>query len=86
MPEELAAQINVSSSYFQHLYKDFFGIPFKTDLIDMRINHARDLILNTTLTFEQIALMSGYSNETHFYRQFKTKTGMTPKEYRITMK
>ena len=85
-PEELASMIGVSSSYFQHLYKNFFGIPFKKDLINMRIDYARVLILETNDTFEQITLMSGYSNETHFFRQFKKKTGMTPKEYRITMK
>ena len=39
----------------------------------------------TPLTFEQIAYTSGYTNEIHFYRQFKKKTGMTPGEYRISM-
>ena len=85
-PEELAGKLNVSPSYFQHLYKEFFDIPFKKDLIKMRLDYARDLILNTTLTFEQVAYMSGYSSEIHFYRQFKAKTGMTPKEYQLSMK
>ncbi len=85
-PEELSRKLNVSPSYFQFLYKDFFGIPFKTDLINMRLDHARDLILGTTLPMEQIALESGYNNEIHFYRQFKSKTGMTPNEYRMTMR
>ena len=85
-PEELAEKLNVSPSYFQHLYKEFFDIPFKKDLIEMRLNYARDLILNTTLTFEQVAYMSGYTNEIHFYRQFKAKIGMTPKEYQQAMK
>ena len=84
-PQELAAKMNVSPSYFQHLYKDFFGIPFKKDLIDMRLYYASDLILNTTLTFEQVAYMSGYTNEIHFYRQFKEKTGMTPREYQLSL-
>ena len=84
-PAELAAVLNVSHSYFQALYKEFFGVPFKTDLIHMRLDYARDLISETNLTLEQIALMSGYNNEIHFYRQFKAKTSMTPKEYRIFM-
>ncbi|MBQ8835081.1 MAG: helix-turn-helix domain-containing protein [Oscillospiraceae bacterium] len=85
-PEELSSQLNISPSYFQHLYKDFFGISFKKDLINMRLEHARELIANTSLTFEQIALMSGYSNQIHFYRQFKAHTGMTPKEYRLSIR
>ena len=85
-PAELAASLDVSPSYFQHLYKEFFGIPFKTDLINMRIEYAKDLILNTNLKLEQIALMSGYSNEIHFYRQFRQKTRMTPREYLLHAK
>lgn len=85
-PIELADQLHVSSSYFQFLYKEFFGTPFKADLIHMRLEYAMELITNTTLSLEQIALMSGYSNEIHFYRQFKKKTGMTPREYQISMK
>ena len=84
-PHELARKLNVSPSYFQFLYKNFFGIPFKTDLINMRLDHAKDLLLYTTLPIEQIALESGYNNDIHFYRQFKTKTDMTPTQYRMAM-
>ncbi len=85
-PAELAEMLNVSPSYFQFLYKDFFGLPFKTDLINMRLDYAMDLITETNMTLEQIAFMSGYSNEIHFYRQFKAKLGMTPREYQTSMK
>lgn len=85
-PEELAARLKVSPSYFQALYKTFFGVPFKADLIQMRVEYAQDLILETDLPMNQIGLLSGYSNEIHFYRQFKAKTGMTPKEYQTLMR
>ena len=42
---------------------------------------ARGLILNTDLKLERIAQLSGYNSEIHFYRQFREKTGMTPREY-----
>lgn len=82
-PEELSNMLHVSPSYFQFLYKDYFGVPFKTDLINMRLDYAKSLIEETTLPFEEIAYQCGYSNEIHFYRQFKAKIGMTPKEYRL---
>lgn len=84
-PMELAEKLNVSASYFQFLYKNFFGVPFKTDLIQMRLEYARELIAETDLTLEQIAGLCGYSNEIHFYRQFKSKTGMTPREYQASL-
>jgi AraC family transcriptional regulator of arabinose operon len=84
-PTEQAAKLGISSSYFQFLYKELFGIPFKSDLIHMRLEYARNLISETVLPFEEIALMCGYSNEVHFYRQFKAKVGVTPGEYRASI-
>lgn len=78
---EMAEELGISASHFQYLYKHFFGIPFKSDLINIRMDYARDLILNTDLKLEQISQLSGYNSEIHFYRQFREKTGMTPGEY-----
>ena len=83
-PGELAEKLKVSPSYFQFLYKSFFGVPFKTDLIQMRLEYARELIVETDLTLEQIAQICGYNNEIHFFRQFRAKTGMTPREYQAS--
>lgn len=80
-PQELADYVGVSPSYFQHLYKEFFGLPFKTDLINMRIDYAQELLIGTSLKIEEIARMCGYNSEIHFYRQFRKKTGITPKEF-----
>ena len=48
----------------------------------MRIEHAKYILTTTDLTLEQIAEICGYSNEVHFYRQFKQITGLTPSKYR----
>lgn len=77
-PARIAASMGISASYFQHLYTEFFGISFRADLIGLRIEYARDLIVNTNLTMEKIAEMCGYNSEVHFYRQFKKHAGMTP--------
>lgn len=82
--EEIAADLKISASYFQYLYKLFFDISFHADIINMRIEYTKELITTTDLPLEQIAYSSGYSSEVHFYRQFLSKTGMTPGEYRHT--
>lgn len=82
MPKDIADSFAISTSYFQHLYKDYFAVPFQTDLIHMRLDYAKDLIRNTNLTMERIVEMCGYGNEVHFYRQFKKYTGVTPATYR----
>lgn len=74
--------MNISVSFFQHLYKDFFGISYQKDVIGLRIEYAKRMVKTTDNKMELIAKLCGYSNEIHFYRQFKQITGMTPKQYK----
>ena len=80
--ESLSEKIGISSSHFQHLYTQLFGISFQKDLIRMRIDYACNSLLTTNLSIEAIAELCGYSNTVHFYRQFKQMTGVTPTKYR----
>ena len=79
---EYAKLLGISTSYFQAQYKSLFGIPFQSDIINMRIDYAKELITGTGLSLEQVAYSCGYASEVHFYRQFLSKTGMTPGDYR----
>lgn len=79
---EISRRLGISESYFQYLYKKHFGISFHRDLIRMRIDHARYTLLTSSLPIDQVAELCGYSNEVHFYRQFKKITGVTPSEFR----
>lgn len=77
-----AKEMGISEFYFQHLYTQFFGISFQQDLIQMRIDHAKYILETSSLSIEQVAEISGYTNEVHFFRQFKQITGSTPAKYR----
>lgn len=80
--EGLAHQLTMSKSYFQHLYKEIFGISVMNDVIQSRIEHSKYLLSITDIHISQIAEMCGYKCELHFMRQFKTRMQMTPSEYR----
>lgn len=82
--KECASSLKISTSYFQYLYKSLFHTAFHSDIINMRMEYAKELIITTALPLEQIAFSCGYASEVHFYRQFLSKTGMTPGEYRKT--
>lgn len=77
-----AAELNISTSHFQHLYSRFFKISFQNDLIRMRIANAETLLQTTELSIDQIAEACGYSSPVHFFRQFKQLKGITPAKYR----
>lgn len=79
---ELAASLCLSLSYFQHLYKQFFGISCTQDIINARLKLARYYLCNSNMSISCLADFCGYGNDLHFMRQFKKFTGMTPSEYR----
>lgn len=81
-PLEMGQALGISASYFQHLYTQLFHIPFRSDLIAMRIGYAQELLASTDLSIDEIAEACGYTSKIHFYRQFRSITGTTPNAFR----
>lgn len=80
--QKSAAQMGLSISYFQHLYKNFFGCPFQQDLINARLEQAKFYLSSSNMSIRSLSEFCGYENELHFMRQFKKFEGMTPSEFR----
>lgn len=80
--EQLAARVNLSKSYFQHLYKELFGCSVITDIINGRLEYAKYLLQNSSLSVSSVSEQCGYEHETHFMRQFKKFVGVTPGRFR----
>lgn len=78
----MAAEVNMSRSYFQHVYRDTFGVSCMTDVISGKIEKAKEILSETGCTVSQVAAMCGYDNDEHFMRQFKKIVGITPTCYR----
>lgn len=82
--EKLAAQIDVSASYLQRLFKTETGISPMSYVNNLRLDKAREL-LETGDWFYRISEISyqvGLPDISHFSRHFKRKFGVTPTEYR----
>ncbi|MGN0664929.1 MAG: helix-turn-helix domain-containing protein [Huintestinicola sp.] len=80
--DEMAAYVNMSRSGFQHLYKKMYGVSVINDVINGRLERAKRLLSSTDLTIAEIAAKCGYATEYNFMRQFKSRIGKTPTEYR----
>lgn len=78
----MAKQINLSESHFYLLYKKIYGITPTADLINAKINSAKNMLLFQNMRIDDIAANLDYKNTTHFIRQFKSNTGLTPSAYR----
>ncbi len=80
--ERLAKAACLSESHFYAIYRSYFGNSPIDDLITARINTACNLLTSTDTPISQIAEQLGYANFTHFIRQFKAHTGLSPSAFR----
>ena len=84
--DDMARSVGISRSHMQRLYKQFFGTSCLEDIIESRMNRAKQLLTYTDLRIQEIAMQCGYNNESHFMRQFKSRCGMTAVQYRMQTK
>ena len=82
----ISKELVLSESYFQHLYKRFFGVSVVSDLIAARVEHGKFLLSGSDMSVRAVSNECGYKNDVQFMRQFKMLTGMTPSEYREQFK
>lgn len=82
----LSKRLHMSRSSFQHTYKRVFGVSPMSDVIAARTEHAKYLLSSTDHTVAHVAQLCGYASDIHFMRQFRRQTGMTPSEYRQTVR
>lgn len=80
--QKAAESTGLSLSYFQHLYKKFFGCPFQQDTIHARLEQAKFYLSKSNMSIRSLSEFCGYENELHFMRQFRKFEGMTPSEFR----
>ena len=78
---ELAAICKMGESYFQKLFKEVHGISPKKYIIQLKINHACDLLRLERYTVTQIAELCNFSDVYFFSRQFKEYMGITPTQF-----
>ncbi len=72
----------LSTSYFGDLIKKETGTTAQHHIQDAVIERSKHLLLEGMLNINEISYQLGFQYAQHFTRLFKTKTGMTPNDYR----
>lgn len=80
--QDMAAMSGASETYFCRLFKHETGMTFLNYLNGLRIERACVLLRNTTDNALDVCYQVGFNDYTHFGRQFKKHTGMSPAEFR----
>jgi transcriptional regulator GlxA family with amidase domain len=80
--DELARRVNLSPSYLTRLFRDEVGsAPAAFDRAQ-RLNRAYDLIRHSFLSIKQVMADVGWSDPSHFSRDFKRQFGSSPRALR----
>ncbi|MCF6182075.1 AraC family transcriptional regulator [Lutibacter sp.] len=78
---ELAKQVGLNIKKLKSDFKDFYGSPVFTFLLNYKMDLAKNLLVENKYNVNEIALQLGYSTSSHFIAAFKRKFGITPKKY-----
>lgn len=80
--DEIAAHINLSKYYFNRMFSQHIGMTPHRYFNNLRIQHAKRLLMTTYASVEEVAELCGFDNASNFIRLFKQRTGMTPTAFR----
>ena len=79
---EMGQEVNLSPWRLAHLFKSETGMSPQRYLTLVRLQRAKDQLVNSFQTVQEIGANVGIPNPSHFTKSFKAAYGMTPIEYR----
>lgn len=78
----LSEEFHLNSQYISQLFKNEIGVNFLTYLTNIRMEHAKKLLLSSSLSIAEVSEQSGYGDYRVFTKVFKKSEGITPSQYR----
>lgn len=84
--QSLAKMCLMSKSKLSSLFRSIYGASIIEYVQSLRIQHAKELLANSTYRIGEISSMVGYEQQSSFSGVFKEKTGVTPNDFRKSQK
>ncbi len=79
---QIAELSGIGERHLNRLFRIELGCSTMARYRTMRLDHARKLLLGTTLSITEIALATGYSGPSHFASRFRSEFGVSPSRLR----
>lgn len=81
--KEIAEAIGLNANYLSTIFKKSEGLSISEYIMRQKIILVKNLLTYSNYTLLEITHYLGFVSQSHLGEQFKKKTGMTPKQYRI---
>lgn len=82
---KLCHEVHFSDRQLRRLSTEWLGMNTETFILYNKYLSALKLLHTSDLSLTQIGLDAGYYNQSHFIREFKSYTNLTPKEYKASI-
>lgn len=79
---DLSKRFGLSANYISNLLKASLGIRYSEYVTQLRLSHARELLISTEQSIKDITSACGYYSQSHFTKLFIEHESCTPVEYR----
>jgi transcriptional regulator GlxA family with amidase domain len=80
---KLANAVGLSSRQLERLFRKYLGRTPTRYYLELRLNRARLLLLQTDMSVLDVALACGFVSASHFSKCFREFFGRTPREERV---
>ncbi|MBD2256037.1 AraC family transcriptional regulator [Pseudanabaena sp. FACHB-2040] len=77
----IAAHLNMSRFHFCRLFKESMGVTPYQYLLQMRIEQAKHLLLKDNSRVAEVAVETGFADQSQLSRHFKRLVGISPKQF-----
>lgn len=81
--QEIAKAAGWSVPHLHEVFRRFLDMSPHQALLQKRLHRARELLSSTDLSVKQVAGETGFSTAAGFSHSFKSRVGLTPREFRL---
>ncbi|WP_407175668.1 GlxA family transcriptional regulator [Bradyrhizobium sp. STM 3562] len=82
--DELARVAKVSLRHLERLFRQHLGRSLGEHYLALRLDRARDLVRQSSLSVLEIALACGFTSASHFSRTYRARFGQAPRTERLS--
>jgi len=80
--EELSHELGVGYSWFRRMFRHYTGLSPTQYFLQLKLNKAKELLVGTSLSIKEIAVITGFDSQYYFSKFFKKRIGMSPIQLR----